>query len=307
MSDQRKSRVILIAGLLLLLLGGSLTFFYWQKSENAEMENNRQAAELQGLELEKSMIERELDSLTINYQNVRIENENLRGKEAGSSEFIMQKDDAIRKIKAQQRRSLEDLRKQVEALRKIKIEYETIVVAVRSENEQLKESNRQLTGENVQLRDMNSELNGRVKSIGKQLEEQIRKTQSARFRATSFKVEVARKNDKLTVRAQKAHEIFISFDLADVPEAYRGVQKLYLAITDDKGRPILSDNPVKTAVQSPTGQVTIIAQQIKQVSLDETQRLSFLYHLDERLPSGNYIAAIYCETGLLGASSFRLV
>jgi hypothetical protein len=170
----------------------------------------------------------------------------------------------------------------------------------------LREENRVLTGENVQLRNENSTLNGQMQDLAKQLEEQIRKTQSARFKATSFRVEVARKSDKLTARAKKARDIFISFDLADVPEPYRGTQKLYLVVTDDKGRPIFSDNPVKTSVQTPTGPIAITYQQVKQVLIDDTQRLSFTYNLDERLRAGGYVVAIYCDSGLLGASSFRL-
>jgi len=306
MSIQQHSRVLNIVGLLLLLFASGLSFFFWQKSNNAEAENNRLASEEQGLELEKSMIERGLDSLTISYLNVRLENEDLRGKAASSAEQIAQKDAAIRKIKTQGRRNLEALRKQVEELRKIKIEYETVITTVRAENDHLRELNQQLNGENVQLRDENFNLNGQMQQLAKQLEEQIRKTQSARFKATSFRVEVIRKTDKLTARAKRARELAVSFDLVDVPEANREIQKLYLAITDDKGRPISSQNPTKTTVQAPAGAVAVIAQQIKQVSLSETQRLSFSYKFEERLETGNYVVAIYCEAGLLGATCFRV-
>lgn len=306
MSDQRNARVLGVTGVLLLLFVSGLAFFFWKKANSAEMEINRQSAELQGLELEKSMIERSLDSLNISYLNVKLENEDLLGKMAASTDLITQKDAAIKKIKSQNKRDLNALRKQVEELRKIKIEYETIITTVKTENEQLKEANQRLTGENSQLRTENTDLSGRMQNLAKQLEDQIRKTQSASFKATSFRVEVARKGEKLTARAKKAREIFVSFDLASVPENYRGAQKLYLVVTDVNGRPVASPNPTKTNVQSPTGQVPIIAQQVKQVSLNETQRLSYSYNLDERLQSGNYVVAIYCESGLLGASSFRL-
>jgi hypothetical protein len=306
MTEQRNTRAFTAVYILLLLAACGLAFFFWRKSDNAGMENNRQAAELQALELEKSMVERELDSLTISYLNIRQENEDLRGKESASTELVNQKEAAIRKIKAQNRRDLQALRKQVEELRRIKIEYETVIATVRSENEQLREENRVLTGENVQLRDENSSLSGQMQGLAKQLEEQIRKTQSARFKASSFRVEVARKSDKLTARAKKARGIFVSFDLADVPEPYRGPQKLYLVVTDDKGRPVFSDNPVKTTVQAPTGPVAITYQQVKQVMINDTQRLSFTFNLDERLRAGGYVVAIYCDAGLLGASSFRL-
>lgn len=307
MSDQRNARILNIVGLLLLLLISGFAYSFWKKADNTSMENSRLSAEMQGLELEKSMIERSLDSLNMAYLNVSSENEDLRGREASSSELIAQKDAAIKKIKKQGRRDLESLRKQVDELRKIKIEYETIIATLRGQNEQLQAENKQLSGENQQLRGENTELNGQKQTLAKQLEAQIRLTQSAKFKATSFRVEVARKTNKLTVKAKKAREIYVSFDLTEVPEAYRGTQHLFLVITDDKGRPVLSDNPTKAIVQAPTGPVTIIAQQTKQVSLNETQRMSFSYNPDDRLPSGNYVVAIYCDSGLLGASSFRLI
>ncbi len=89
-------------------------------------------------------------------------------------------------------------------------------------------------------------------------------------------------------------------------DADQGDQHLYLAITDEKGQPIAAKNLIKTTVETPSGPVSLVAQQVKAVSLGETQRLSFTYKLDERLKRGNYVAAIYCNVGLLGPSSFHL-
>lgn len=295
-----------IVATVLLLICAGISFGFWRISQNKGSEIDRISVEMQALETEKMSIERQLDSLTVSYNNLRTENEDLKGRESSSAALIAEKDAVIKKIKSQGRRELAALRNQVADLRKIKIEYETVISTLQSENSQLREENNRLAGENNQLRGENSNLNGKVEDLAKQLEEQIRKTQSASFKATSFRVEVERRNDKLTARARKARTIQISFDLAGVPEAYRGTQNLYLAITDDKGHPIASSNPIKTTIQAPTGPVAIIAQQLKQVSLNDTQRLSFTYKPDERLKSGSYVVAIYCESGLLGAASLRL-
>ena len=98
----------------------------------------------------------------------------------------------------------------------------------------------------------------------------------------------------------------VSFDLADVPQTFQGQQKIYLVITDDKGNPISSKNPTKATVYAPSGPVEIMAQQLKDVEIVHTQRLSFNHKFDDRLKSGNYVVAIYCDKGLLGASSFKL-
>lgn len=270
------------------------------------MDNNRLTMSVQSLEAEKATIEQQLDSLSIAYGDLRTENEDLRGKEASSAEIIAKKDAAIRTIRTQNKRELEDLRVQVEELKKLKIEYETLITAIQVENEQLKREIEMLKEENQQLQTENTGLSGQVSDLAQKLEDQIRKTQSAKFKASAFRVELGRRNDKQTVRAKKAREITVSFDLADVPAKYQGDQHLYLAITDDQGKPIASAKPIKTTVEAPSGNIQIEAQQVKAVSLGETQRLSFTYKLDERLKRGNYVAAIYCNVGLLGVSSFKL-
>ena len=307
MSRFRDTLVFYGFAFLLFLSSSALAFYFWKKSENAAMERDRQAAELQGLELEKSMIERQLDSTAVQYLTAWLENEDLRGKTASNNDFVNQKDTVIRQLKGRTYRNLQELSAQVEKLRNIKIEYETTIAILTSENEQLRAANRRLSGENDLLRGRYADLSGRVKSLTRQLEAQILQTQCADFKASAFRVEVTRRDDKLTVRSRKARTIYVRFDLADVPEMFWGVHQFYLSVTDDKGRPVFSENPGKIIVQAPTGPAAIIYQQTKQTSLTETQRLSFTCNLDERLKSGHYVVAIYCEAGLLGVSSFRLI
>lgn len=305
-ADNSKQRVLLIIGLLLLLLLGGTSVYFWKKSNSTGLENARLMDEAQLLQTEKAMIEQALDSLTQSYNSLRVENEDLRGKEAATAELIAQKDAAIQKIKGTNQRELKALRQQVEELRRLKIEYETLIAALTEENNQLKEENQRLLGENQQLQSENTNLNTLVDDLAQKLEDQIRKTQSAKFKATSFRVELERRGDKPTIRAKKAKEISVSFDLIDVPKVYQGDQHLYLAITDDKGNPIASAKPIKTTVDAPGGSIQVVAQQVKAVSLAEAQRLNFVYELDEKLKRGNYVVAIYCNVGLLGVSKFKL-
>ncbi len=306
MSDTRNSRTYSIVVTVLLVLAAILGFVFWQKSKGYQEEKEKEQTERQNLETEKVNIERELDSLANAYAVARTENENLQGRLTSTAELIAQKENTIRQIKQTSAKDIQGLKDQVAALQKTKIEYETIISTLRSENEQLRNENERLTGENEELKGTNTALSGQVQDLAKQLEEQIRKTQSATFKATSFRVTTSRKTDKLTTKARRTREIDVSFDLADVPEPFLGPQKLYMSITDEKGNPIVSDNPVKATVYAPTGPVEIIAQQVKAAVLENTQRMSFHYKFDERLKSGNYVVAIYCDKGLLGASSFRL-
>lgn len=299
MSTTGNSRIYAIIVTLLLLASAAIGWVFWNKSQEYQKSLRQQEALVDSLTQVKMQLEQELDNLSQDYAALRTENESLQGQIAQSATIVEQKEIVIKQIKADASREVKALEKQIEDLKKIRAEYETIITLLREENRQLREENQRLTEENTQLQ-------GRVEDIAKQLEEQIRKTQSAQFRATSFRVEVVRRADKLVTKARQARELLISFDLVDVPPVYQGPQKLYLVVTDDKGKPIPTANPIQTTVYAPTGPVEIQAQQAKQVVLETTQRLSFSYQLEERLKAGSYVAAIYCDKGLLGASSFRL-
>lgn len=306
MSENQNSRTYAITVTILLLLAAILGFFFWQKSKNYLAENQQLEKERSELEAEKAQIANALDSMTNAYSNLRTENESLAGRVAVSAQQVQQKEVVIREIKASTAKDIQSLRAQVEALKKTKIELETIISGLKLENEQLRAQVEQLSSDNAQLKGANTELSGQVQDLAKQLEAQIRKTQSATFKATSFSVQCERRGDKLTTRAKKAREIFVSFDLADVPQTYQGQQKLYMAMTDDKGVPVMSKNPVKTTINAPAGPVDITAQETKDVSLTSVQRISFTHKFDERLKPGNYVVAIYCDKGLLGSATFRL-
>ncbi len=306
MQDNQSSRIYGIIVTILLALAAGFGFFFWQKSKVYLAQNEQGEKDRVTLTQQKAAIEASLDSLSNAYASLRTENENLQGKVTSSAEIVAQKEIVINQIKSASTKDLASLRDQVDRLKKTKIELETIIATLQSENAQLKDENLRLTDENSNLKGQNTTLNDQMQGLAKQLEEQIRKTQSASFKATSFRVEMERRNDKLTTRARKVREIFVSFDLADVPEPFHGPQKLYLAITNDKGSPVVSTNPTKATISAPTGPVEIQAQMVKQVVLEGTQRQSFNYKLDERLKAGNYVVAIYCDKGLLGASTFRL-
>lgn len=306
MSENSNSRVYAIIITVLLLLSAALGWFFWQKSRAMISESKERQATLDSLIQVKSNIEQELDSLSLAYSSLRTENENLQGRVTNTAALVEQKEITIKQLKSASAKNLDELRKQVAELLKVRTEYETIITVLRQENQQLREENERLTGENAQLKGEREQLSGQVTDLAKQLEEQIRKTQSATFKATSFRVEIERRNNKLTAKARQARELLVSFDLADVPQSFQGPQKLYLSVTDDKGNPVTSKNPTKATVYAPTGPVEIMAQQVKQVVLESTQRMSFVHQLEDRLKSGNYVVAIYCDKGLLGASSFRL-
>ncbi len=306
MDKLERQRLYTILALLLLLLAGAIGWFFWNKSQTYLAEKNRTAAMLDSLSQVKVRLESELDSLHYSYDALSAENQNLQGMLASATTSIRAKEAALVAIKAQSAKDIAGLTAQIEALKKAKTEYETIIGLLQQENQALKTENTALKGRNEALSAENLQLSNEVSDLAKKLEDQIRRTHSAAFKATAFRVEVEKRNDKLTTRARRVREMKISFDLADVPEPYRGQQKLYLAITNDSGQPIVDKSNTKVSIDAPLQKVNITAQASKLVVLDDTQRINFNYNIDERLSKGNYVVAIYCDKGLLGATSVRL-
>ncbi len=225
MSTQN-SRTYAIVVTVLLALAAVLGFFFWLKSRTYLEEKKQAETERQTLEIRKVTIEHELDSLASAYSSLRTENENLQGRVTSSASIIAQKESDIRNLKNQSAKDVGELRTQIALLESTKKDYEGFINLLRAENDSLKVENQRLTGENLELKGANTQLSGQVQDLAKQLEQQIQKTQSATFKATSFRVWTAKKGEKLTTKARRSREIDVSFDLIDVPEPFQGQQNL---------------------------------------------------------------------------------
>jgi regulator of replication initiation timing/cell division protein FtsB len=306
MDKFERQRLYTVLALLLLLLAGALGWFFWNKSQTYLNEKVRTKVMLDSLITVKGQLEADLDSLSFNYDALSAENKNLQGMLASATTNLKAREAAIIAMKGQNAQELSQLSSQIEALQQAKTEFQTVIGLLQQENTALKSENSVLKGKNQELSSENMQLSTEVSELAKKLEDQIRRTQSAVFKASAFRVEVEKRNDKLTTRAKRVRELNISFDLADVPEPFRGQKKLYLAISDENGKPIADAKSTPVTIDAPALKVNITAQSSKLVVLEETQRINFNYILDERLSTGNYVVAIYCDKGLLGATSVRL-
>ena len=186
--EPKSMRAYAIIVTILLLLAAGTSWSFWRKAGHLGADNERQEMLLDSLTAEKVRLESSLDSLQTALVNLRTENENLEGKASSATALLAEMDAIIRKLKGQNSKKLKALQTQVDALKKAKTEYETILAVLRAENEQLKAENAALKAENAGLKDDNSQLNAKVDDLAQKLAEQIRKTQSAQFKASSFRV-----------------------------------------------------------------------------------------------------------------------
>lgn len=149
--------------------------------------------------------------------------------------------------------------------------------------------------ENETLNRLNNAMQGEVERLT-----------LANFKATAFNVELRQRNDKVTTRSGRARNIVVNFDLANVPEKYQGVRPVYLVITDENGNAINPTGATKATATVNGQSMDLLAQEIKEVNIEESQRLSFTHELDDKLDDGYYRVSVFTDIGLLGASNFRL-
>ncbi len=294
---------IALMAVLLLLVAGALGI--WSYSRYHEIKAIRETELVQhevvldSLEEVKFGLAQHLDELEAAFTGLRSENDTLANRLAITTNIVSQKEALIREIKAQNTRNEQSLRVQVQQLQSVVDRYETIIRV-------LDQKNASLSAENARLRGVTDSLSEEVSDLGLRLEAQIRKTMSAQYKASGFRVELERRNDKPTTRARKTRELKIYFNLNQVPRNFQGNQKLYLVITDDLGGPIACEHPIDVSIPSERGPVAIVAQTSQLQNVIDNQRVEMMYKLEERLKKGTYVAAVYSDKGPLGAASFRL-
>ncbi len=291
--------IALISVILLILFAG-LGIWSWnrlgslQKIRQAETQQHEFV--LDSLLQVKSSLESRLDQLEADFSDLRVGNDSLAQDLVEAIDMVAEKETIIQ----ENVREENALRKQVQHLQTLNDRYETIIAV-------LNQKNAVLTAENERLRGTTDSLSMQVSELGKRLESQIRQTQSAQYKATSFRVELERRNDKLSVKARKIRELKISFDLNNVPLPYRGNQQLFLVITDDRGLPVVSKNPIQETIKTEKGNVPIVAQATQFQNIIDNQRIVLIYALEEHLKKGTYVVSVYSDKGLLGVASFRLI
>ncbi len=307
--NARQGLTVLAIILALLLLGlGWWAYGLHKEKTSLTGERDQLESELSEVNLIKSRLETEVDSLEQAYISLTDENATLQSSLADAQATINLRDATIRKLRQtaksgqQAKTQVKDLSSELQALLNIKSQLELNIKSLQSENDSL----RVLAGVLVEDLSKAREENTALANLNRAIQEEVDRLTLANFKASAFRIEPEKKNTKATAKSRRARRMKISFDLTDVPPEYRGVRPIYLVISDEQGTPIKMDNPVKAQVKV-NGQITdLLAAEAKEVNIAQNQRLSFTHDLAQRLKSGYYRALVFTDIGLLGASSFRL-
>ena len=302
MNAKRGITILIIILLLLLAWFGYMAYKTNKSNKSLHEKNNALASEIADLEHLKDQLTLEVDSLRTAYEELATENETLLASRQEAEKKITQKEAIIRQLKKRASKNSANLKEQIETLLTDKAKLEQSIYDLREENDSL----RALTGQlSAHLAASKSE-NKALAELNATIQEELKKLTLANFKAGAFRVEVEKKKPKAPAKSRRARRIIVSFDLTDVNPKYQGVRPLYLVITDDKGIPVKTSNPIRAQVNVNGQVMDIQAVKVKEVNIEDSQRLSFVHNLETKLKRGYYRVAVYTDVGLLGAASFRL-
>lgn len=306
MKMEQKIRIYSAVVTGLFVLAAATSTYFWKISIDKEATNINLSMEKETLLVEKGLLSAQLESLQQTFESAVAENSELKGAAAQNEELLTKQEGQLKKLKKQassDRLTIDELKKEVAEMRDLKTNLEGQILALKSENQSLLAENDQLNTELRITKKENNELAGRISDLT--MLAQNTKLPGG-VRTSAFRVEVEKRNDKLTVKGKKARELVISFDMMDVPADMQGVQNIYLSVTDNKGTPVMAKSTAPVKIGMDDDMTEVVIHQTKAINLTQGQRLAFNYPLDDKLKPGTYRAAIYTQNGWVGSASFRV-
>lgn len=308
MEEKKSNSLAIILGVLLGLAGIVAIYFGVQHNNEVKQAEIRQA-EIDSLVTVRANLETELNAINLQYSAIAMENDSLTGSLESAREAIAKKDDQLRWAQRKAANDANAIKAEIATLESNKAELLATVDRLTKENDELKLSNADLQEKLSVSEQQNTTLKGQVGDLemaNKLLEKRTGELATSAFKASAMQVDIAKKNDKNTIKAGRVRKFKVGFDLVDVPEEYRGEQSLYLTITDANSVPV-SEGGQKVRVGSENQALVIEALESKKVNIGETQRLEFSHELSDKVKKGFYIFSIYAEKGLIGSTMFQLI
>ncbi len=306
--NMNNNRTVVILAVLLLLSLIGLGWF-WTKSSRLQGENTGFETQVDSLSTLKYDLLDNIDSLQTAYQLIIAKNDSLGVSLEDALQTVAGQNEQLKSLKRQNSNDKKGLLQQINQLRALKSELEGNIGQLIEENESLRQENSELTEQVETATKRNQELadkSSKLESANLALQSDLSQLRAKSVRASGFLVDLQTRSSKTTSKSGRVRNLSIAFDVVDVPQEHQGTHTLYLVITDANGNPIASDNPVRKRIEANGMVAEIIAQQAKEVTLEESQRLNFNYPISEKLKRGTYQVSIYSDLGLLGSSNVKV-
>lgn len=246
------------------------------------------------------------------YDTQVVANENLT---AEIETKVQEVEDLQNKIKqarnqlATSKANSDEIKARLAKMETLKSELEADLLSLQEVNDSLNETNSTLAlaldESKLKVEQMSTEIAG-LNAQNQELDRRLTLLAPAGFKADNFRIQVEKRNDKLTSRARRADEIVVRFDLDNVPTEKQGARELYLTVTTLDGNPVKILPVEQISVPAANEPLQISAADIEQIDLKNTQTVAMSFSPNKDLDAGEYNVFVYSDAGYLGATGFRL-
>ena len=285
------SLLIVIVVVLVLVVAGGGYYIYHQ---NEQMEGL-----VQSFDLEKEEMEDELNELSFQYEGYKfsVGSDSLAALLSTEQAKVQRLLEELRTVKATDAREISRLKKEISTLRKIMRNYVVQIDSLNTENERLKDENKQVVKRYQQA---NSQAVA-LKKEKEKLTEQV--TLASKLDATNIEVTPLTSRSKPAKRIKKMQQFRITFQIAKNVTAEVGEKTIYVRIMkpDD-------DILVKSRANVFMFEGKEITYSIKKLIEYEGEvvDVEMYWNIDEFLSPGTYRVDIFADGNLIGKKNFTL-
>ena len=285
------SLLIVIVVVLVLVVAGGGYYIYHQ---NEQMEGL-----VQSFDLEKEEMEDELNELSFQYEGYKfsVGSDSLAALLSTEQAKVQRLLEELRTVKATDAREISRLKKEISTLRKIMRNYVVQIDSLNTENERLKDENKQVVKRYQQA---NSQAVA-LKKEKEKLTEQV--TLASKLDATNIEVTPLTSRSKPAKRIKKMQQFRITFQIAKNVTAEVGEKTIYVRIMkpDD-------DILVKSRANVFMFEGKEITYSIKKLIEYEGEvvDVAMYWNIEEFLSPGTYRVDIFADGNLIGKKNFTL-
>ncbi|MCB0666253.1 MAG: hypothetical protein KDC80_10540 [Saprospiraceae bacterium] len=285
--------------------------YYGSRTTHLANDKSNLALNLEDLDQQKMKLENDLTVLDSNYQVQISTNDTL-------SSTLQDRLKEVDKLKARVWSAKQNLAKSEEEnqaindklaqLETLKADLESDIASLNETNEELIATNEEISADLEMSKKQTDDLNTKLTVMteeNQKLVSRLRTLAPAGFIANNFTVTAAKKNDKLTAKANRAETINISFDINDVPQEFQDEEEIYLVLTKSDGQPIQA-LPTKEVEVASVDPVNIKVVDRTKTTLKDRQNIEMSFDADRDLESGLYNVLVYADHGFLGSTTFQL-
>ncbi|WP_305953313.1 hypothetical protein [Emticicia oligotrophica] len=296
--ETRIYALVVTVGLFIAMIWG---ISQCSSSNTHKAEKGQLKIKVDSLAVIKNRLERDISEISSKLTSIESQNETFASNIATLEGAMKQKEIIINKYKKDSQNA-NSLKNQIKELLALKTELLRRV-------EELNEKSNSLLSENQKLREENSRLSLKNEQLEEQLSANVATLAiKPLLSAGSFRVEVLKRNDKLTVKSRRTRQLDVSFDLPK-DLGLEGTQLVYLCIKDQNSNPIQDRDNKNIEIDLGEGrEIKAIAQSTQTLNFDNLpKRISIKYAIENKLKAGYYFIEIYTNSSFIGGVQFRVI